>query len=207
MEDRFSNNYQEKSMKFNQPKSLQVDNYSDDKNAQSFCYEFINDSIPKYIFGINEYAISIASNVVVDGFIDEFTTDKEFLGKPIIKLSDLPEGSMVVSVVVLALPITALKKLEALNVRHLDYFRFWQYSGIDLKPVIYHSHVDFLTDFNVHRLKYDWIYNLLADKESQNVLYRIINFRLSNDIKYMESFENALERQYFEEFPGVKAKR
>lgn len=193
-------------MKVNQPKFLHIDQYSDDKNAQTFCYDFIYGSVPKYIFGINEYAISIASNVDVDGFIDEFTTDKEFLGKPIIQLYDLPEGSMVVSVVVLALPLTALKKLRGLSIRHLDYFRFWQYSGINLKQVIYHSHDDFVIDFNVHRLNYDWIYSLLTDEESHNVLTRIINFRLSNDLKYMESFENALDRQYFESFLELRQK-
>ncbi|MHA1381638.1 MAG: FkbM family methyltransferase [Candidatus Helarchaeota archaeon] len=187
-------------MSFKKYSSLQIDKYPYDEEARKFCNDFFHGAMPKFILGINEYAADISKKVEVDGFIDEFTTEKEYLGKPIIhSLKDLPKKSLVVSAVTMA-TTTANKKLSKLGVRYLDYFRFRIYSGLKLIQVKCHFHDDFVNDFNINRRKYEWIYSLLEDEESRRIFTKIANFRLSNDLKYMRGFVFSPEIQYFEDF-------
>jgi len=180
---------------------LKIDQFIDDLEARSFCDDFIHGSAPKFILGTNEYAASVANKVDVDGFVDEFTNEKELFNKPITKkLSSLPKQSMVISTVVLARPQSVLKKLCELGIRNLDYFRFRKYSDFDIKQVIYHGNDEFVNDFKLHRSNYDRIYRLLADAKSKQVMTKIINFKLSSDLKYMKDFIYAPEKQYFEHF-------
>jgi len=185
--------------------SLHIDKYPYDEKARDFCNDFINGDMPKFIMGINEYAADISKKVEVDGFIDEFTTEKEYLGKPIIhSLKDLPKESLVVYAVTLK-PITVQNKLSEIGIRYLDYFRFRIYSGLKLIQVEWHFHDDFVYDFKIHRKKYEWIHSLLADEESRRIFTKIVNFRLSNDLKYMDGFVYSPEVQYFEDFLELKS--
>ncbi len=152
---------------------MHIDDYDDNQISRLFCRDFIKGSSPKYILGTNEYASYVAACVDVDGFIDEFTTCKTFLNKPIINFDALPPDSMVVSVVVLAQPQKVLRKLHEIGIRYLDYFQFSKYSGFNVKQVFGHFHNDFVVDFKVHRVDYEWIYNLLSDDESRQVLSKI----------------------------------
>jgi len=68
---------------------IDIKKEKDNQKARSFCYEFINSNKPKYIFGRNEFAESIANHIEIDGFIDEFTKDSLFLGKPIINIKNI----------------------------------------------------------------------------------------------------------------------
>ena len=71
------------------------------QDAVDFCKMFTCDAVrPRYVLGRNEYATSIARLVDVDGFIDDFSNDTEFLGKPILKMNELPIDSLVVSTVI-----------------------------------------------------------------------------------------------------------
>ncbi len=181
---------------------LSIDSYPNDKNALAFCDDFFQGSSPRYILGRNQWARSIADVVDVDGFIDDFTTEREFVGKPILKIEDLPPDAMVVSTVVGVIPITAQKKLIEQKVSHIDYFAFRKYSGKKLSPVWFWD--DFLVDFQAHADKYQWIYSLLADEQSKQEFTKIINFRLSSHLSYMDGFVDAQYRQYFEDFLALQ---
>jgi FkbM family methyltransferase len=178
---------------------LIIDEPCKDEEAIAFCDRFLKnpDHQPRYVFGRNEYAESIALLVDVDGFVDDFTEDTQYLGKPVVKAPEIPPGSLVVAAVV-ALPLTVNRILDELNLAHVDYYSFQEYSGLPVKPVIFWH--GFREDFRRHRAKYDWIYDRLADEESRSVLSRLAHFRLSGHVAYMEGFEDAQYRQYFEEF-------
>lgn len=178
--------------------SLTIDHHGDDKNARDFCNDFLHGANPKYVFGQNEYAASIAGEVEVDGFIDDFTNETEFLGKPIIRISDVPHNALVVSVVVLGRPIVAEKRLKDFGIKFLDYFAFKRYAPINIAPVMFLD--EFRADFVEHRERYDWIYGLLQDDDSRLVFNKIVNFRLSHNLDYMRGFTDAQYRQYFEDF-------
>jgi hypothetical protein len=167
-------------------------------NAKDFCKRFINDtSKPRYIFGRNEYAESIASLVEVDGFIDDFTQERIYLNKPIFKGEEIPKESLVVSVVV-GRPISAKIRLENLNLEYLDYFSFFYHSNLKIKPITCWN--EFLDDFFSHIWDYADIYFKLFDDESKNLFISIINFRLSGDLKYMMNFTERQKEHIFRRF-------
>ena len=176
---------------------LYVKNDQENYTARAFCDDFLSGRQPRYILGRNIYAASIAQQVDVLGFIDEYTNEVEFLGKPILKMNDLPESAMVVSAVVLR-PLTAKEKLVKRNIRQIDYFSFRKYSGIKTEPALFWD--EFEVDFDTHRDKYEWIYSLLADDESRETMEKLVNFHLSSDLNYMKGFTDLQHRQYFEEF-------
>jgi len=171
----------------------------DDPEAMEFCRRFVYDKTRlRFVMGRNEYAASIADCVDLDGFIDDFTDDKEFLGKPIYKTADVPKDSMVVSAVIFVLPLTALMKIKKCSLTALDYFKFFQYSGLPLKLVSYLE--DGGKDIEANFEKYLWLYRNLCDDSSKKILAKLLNFRKSGDLNYMVGFDCLQEKQYFEKF-------
>lgn len=169
----------------------------------NFCKLFLSKTaVSRYVLGRNEYAASIAGCVHIDGFIDDFTTETEFLGKPILKMIETPKGSLVVSSVIFVVPLTALKNLKNHGLACLDYFNFIKYSGLALKKI------EFLQvakkDIEKQLDKYQWLYDRLSDERSKDTLENILNFRFSGDLNYMIGFEHAPDRQYFEDFLNLK---
>ena len=159
-------------------------------------------AVSRYVLGRNEFAASIARLVDVDGFIDEFTNERNFLGKPIVNIADLTKESMIVSAVVLGRPLIALNKLKMNRMNCLDYFNFYKYSGLSLEEIELLSKGKH--DIEKNRDKYEWIYSRLSDETSKDVLEKLLNFRFSGDLDYMTGFEHAPDRQYFESFLNLK---
>ena len=173
-------------------------------DAVEFCKLFLREKVkPRYVLGRNEYAASIAGCIDVSGFIDDFTCEKEYLGKPIFKMTEISRDSMVVSAVALVRPLIALNNLKSHGLTScLDYYHFFKYSGLALKEI------DFMrggkADIEKNLDKYKWIYDRLEDDTSRHVLEGLLNFRFSSDLHYMIRFEYAPERQYFEDFLVLK---
>jgi FkbM family methyltransferase len=153
----------------------------------------------RYLFGINEFSDAIASKVEVDGFIDEYTEMPSWRGKPIVRLSSVELGSLVVSCVTQARPKTAINKLiKAGVVSSIDYFAFADASEGLLPQVPAIS--DTRSDYKDHAGDYQWVREQLFDEESRNVFDCVMNFRLAGSLVAMEQFEYAADRQYFEPF-------
>jgi FkbM family methyltransferase len=182
---------------------LQIDKHNIDTDAVSFCKAFLNSNCPKYVLGRNEYAESIARAVSIDGFIDEFTDDKFYLSKPVLKVENLPKNSIVV-VAVVGRPFSARKNLIRHKIRNVDYFSFKKYAEIDIIDVLLWN--NFEKDFEINRDRYEWVSTILRDQVSKNIYNRIINFRLSGKLDYMSVFTDIQYRQYFEDFLGLHTK-
>lgn len=176
---------------------LEIASQNDNLYAIEFCTNFDKDNAKRYVFGRNEFAESIESSYNIDGFIDDFTSELTFLGKPIIKLNELPPESMVV-VSVIGRPFTASKKLEAFGICYLDYFSFKKYSLRSLLPVWYLD--EFEDKFHQNFQQFENVFNLLCDKESKDVFLALINFKLTSNIKYLIDFKDTQYKQYFEDF-------
>jgi FkbM family methyltransferase len=174
------------------------------KLAIEFCEDFARIQPEKrFLFGRNEYAEGIASLIEIGAFIDDFATELTWNGKPVIKKEEVPQDGLVVSTL-LGRPLTARKVLSDARLRHIDYFTFYKYCGLDLPPVRFWSL--FEEDFENHKDKYIWIGELLKDEESREAYNKIVNFRLSGDLSYMEDFTDRQKEQYFEEFLYLKEK-
>lgn len=184
-------------------KHLSLPEISENESAIHFCKEFEQSKLPKYILGCNEFGESIAQNIEIDGFIDDFTHNKSFSGNPIFKTNQIPENALVV-VAVVGRPFTAQNSLVKNGIRSLDYFSFHKYSKAPTLPVWFFD--SFKSDFEQNYEKFNWIYNKLSDDLSRNIFQRIINFRLSDDLTYMKGFQDRQKEQYFENFVGLEEK-
>jgi FkbM family methyltransferase len=180
---------------------LGLDYFTINHEAIKFCNSFLNSKNKRFVFGCNEWAKSIANQIELDGFVDDYYPQNIFFDKPVIKSIDLPKESMVVSAVVLGRPMTALKVIKDSLVgtgSFLDYYAFKKYSNLNLKDVEYISKFD--EEYNNYKAYYQWLYENLSDDVSRDIMRKLFNFRVSQDLKYMKGFEDIQSRQYFEPF-------
>lgn len=166
-----------------------------------FCGE---EKIKRYVFGINEYAESVAKICNIDGFIDDFSRAATWMGKPVCKLGSVAPDSLVVSCVTASYPVSALDNLQKAGIRHFaDYFALANASGGRLPQV--NAIAETRDDYREHAAEYLWLRERLCDEPSRNILDRLMNFRLGGDLQPMSVFEYAADRQYFEPFLGLRA--
>lgn len=101
-------------------------------------------------------------------------------------------------------PLEVKKKLDELGFLHLSYLALIKYSELPLldPPFI----MDFESDFKENYEQYKSTYNLLADKKSQEIFTKVINFKISFDYNFMEGFSNNHSEQYFDKeiVPKIK---
>jgi FkbM family methyltransferase len=159
---------------------------------------------PVYVLGRNKYAERVSRAVPVQAFVDDYTGDKTYLDKPVIRLKDLPRKGIVVSCVMDTLPVTALDKLQSAGVREvIDYFTLSR-----LAPDSFPS-VDFCAgnrqDILENAARYQRIYDLLGDEISKQHFAKVVRFRLSMELEHMRGFSLAIDRQYFEDFLPAQA--
>src|ERR1039457_1452624 len=122
--------------------------------------------VQKYVLGRNKYAASVSRAVEVEAFVDDFTADQEYLGRPVIRMSQLPHDCLVVSSVVDGRPLTALNRLQAAGVEALDYFTLVRLAPEGFIPVDYCENNQ--KDINEHNEDYQWVYDCLADNLSRS---------------------------------------
>lgn len=154
---------------------------------------------PKYALGRNVYSASVAAAVALDGIIDDFTTESSFQGLPVVKTTDVSRDAVVVSCVVDARPLTALRRLRDAGIRaNLDYFTLTRRQPGRFRPVAYFA--DSELDIAAHPDRYEWLHQRLADDESREILRKVVAFRATGDLRHMEGFSCVADRQYFEPF-------
>lgn len=168
------------------------------RSAREFCRDFCReDAHPKYVLGRNIYAASVAESVAVTAFVDDFTNEKEYLGRPIVKLSDVPGNAIVLNVAG-GRPLSARGRLDEARLRNLDYFAFYKYSGLPLLEMRFNE--GFEQEFEAHKDRYAWIYGELADDISRDVFEKLVSFRFDYDLAHLSGFTWREDVQYFEDF-------
>lgn len=172
------------------------------RRAEAFCKDFVGESDrPRYLFGRNIYAEPVVRSVSVDGFIDDFAQEDEYLGIPIFRIDDVP-GDALVLILASGKPFTARARVERYGLECLDYFAFYKYSGLSLEPVLFLG--DFDGDFREHQDKYNAVYRRLKDDVSKAQFEKLVKFKLSYNLAYLEGFTCREDEQYFEDFLGLK---
>lgn len=165
---------------------------------KKFCDDFCTKSNrPKYIFGRNVYAESVLQSISIDGVIDDYATEQEYFGRPVVKSADVPKNALVL-IVSGGRPFSARRRLQELSLENLDYFSFHTHSGLSLRPLVFNE--GFKEDFRDHIIDYEWIYDLLSDDLSRSIFKKLVSFRLNQDIEVLEGFESREHEQYFEDF-------
>lgn len=172
-------------------------------HASEFCRDFLR-SRPeqRIILGRNAYAQGIADRIEIGAFVDDFTRQEQYLGKPVIRSGDIPPDALVVSSL-LGKPFTGEKRLREVGARQLDYFGFYEECGLGLPQVRFWG--GFKNAFHRNRERFDWIESSLADDISRSTYSSIVNFRLSGNLEYMRGFTDREKQQYFEPFLDLAA--
>ena len=154
------------------------------------------------MLGRNKYAKSIARNFDVEAFVDDYTDEQKYMGRPVIRMSSLPSDCVIVSCVVEARPLTAIDRLHAVKaISVLDYFTL-----LRLDPELFEQ-LDYCennrSDITANISSYQWVYDNLADEESKISFSKVVQFRYSFDLDFMRGFSFRTDHQYFEEFVKI----
>lgn len=166
-----------------------------------FVTDFVLRSGGRYLYGRTEEARSITACLDIDAFIDDFTADSSFLGKPCLRLTDVPSEARVVSTIVQARPITAMERLRERGLARVDYFTFFALSGLPLREIPYWQGA--AEHFESNQTRYDAVRDALVDAESVETFDAVLGLRLDHDLSRMSRFECRLDRMYFEDFLGL----
>lgn len=182
---------------------MKISKASFSDQQQAAVKNFLKNSGSRYVYGRTNEAKAVAALLEIDGFIDDFTQEKTYLEKPVLKLNELPENACVLSTVVQAFAISALKKLEASGYAYIDYFAFKALSGLTLPDIPYWAGAK--EHFASNKQDYQAVYDALHDEESRDVFNRLMSFRLNYDISQMYCFTANLQGMYFEPFLNVQS--
>jgi len=157
----------------------------------------------KYILGINKFTKSIQKYIEVDGIIDDFTRVQSSRKKEILKIEDIPKDSIILSVST-GSPLEVKNSLKNRGYTHINYLAFYKYSDFDLVSPPFID--DFKEDYLNNKEQYNYTYNLLEDEKSKEVFQKVINFKISFDLNFMEGFTNNHKEQYFDKelIPKIK---
>ena len=157
----------------------------------------------KYILGINKLGKSVLKHLEVDGIIDDFTRVQSSRKKTVLKIQDVPKDSIILTVAT-GSPLEVKIKLDELGYKHFNYLAFIRYTNFDLihPPFI----MDFKDDFLKNQSKYQETFDLLEDQKSKEIFTKILNFKMTFDLDFMEGFTNNHKEQYFDKeiIPQIK---
>jgi len=171
--------------------------------AGAFCQAFL--AAPptrRFVLGRGTYATSIARAIEIGGFVDDQTDASEHAGRPVVRSTALPAGSLVVVASMLR-PVSAIESLAGLDVEVLDYFGFERFSGLPIDPVTFWP--AFREDHAANRDRYDRVRARLVDDESRSTFDRLVEFRLTQDLSAAAGFRYDMVNQYFEDFLALRA--
>ena len=159
--------------------------------------------LKKYILGINKFTKSILKHLNVDGIIDDFSRVQRSRKKEILKINEVDKNSIILSVST-GSPLEVKNKLDQLGFTNFNYLGFFKHSPFDLAPPPFM--IDFEENFKNNYSKYNDIYNLLEDLKSKNTFEKIINFKITYDLDFMQGFQNITHLQYFDNLilPNIK---
>jgi len=160
-------------------------------------------STKKYILGINKLSKSILKHIEVDGIIDDFTRVQKSRKKSVLSIDEVPKNSIILCAST-GSPLEVKNTLDAKGYTNFNYLSFYRYSKLPLAspPFI----LDFENDFKNNPKEYAYLYDLLEDAESKEVFTKVLNFKISFDLDFMQGFTNKHEEQYFDKeiIPKIK---
>lgn len=151
--------------------------------------------IKKYILGINKFTKQIQKHIEVDGIVDDFTRVQSSRKKSVLKIDEVPKDSIILFTST-GSPQEVKNALEKKGYNCISYFSLYKYSKLDILPPPFME--DFEEDFKNNKSKYQNTYNLLKDKKSKEIFEKIINFKISFDLNFLEGFTNNFDSQYFD---------
>jgi len=149
----------------------------------------------RWAFGRNRYSAELSKIGLIAGFIDDFYPHPQWHDLPVVRSNEI-EDDIFIIIASGGNTLSIKKKLEKGKIKHIDYFAFQKKSGYEL-PEIYFNE-GFENHFKSNISKFDNTYYVLKDEESKTIYKKLIKFRLTHDIRYLNGFKENQENQYFD---------
>lgn len=178
-------------------------NYINERDKKLTNLFISSSSTKKYILGINRLTKAITKHIEVDGIVDDFTRVQSSRKKSILKIDEVPKDALILSTSS-GSPLEVKEGLDSRGFENFNYLSFYRYSIFDLAKPPFMD--DFKDDFLENEEKYQEVYELLADEKSKEVFEKVLNFKMTYDLEFMEGFTNNHEEQYFDKelIPNIK---
>ncbi len=158
----------------------------------------------RFLFGRNEHSAALAQAIEIDGFVDDFASDATWQGKPVLKGQEIPPDAIVVNCVLMARSILASRRAHELCTSGCLEYADLMATFPERVPVPGFVE-ETRADFRRNRSHWTALIDTLADDESRQVLTDVLKFRLSGDIRHMQSYTFRPKDQYFEPFLNLPA--
>jgi FkbM family methyltransferase len=157
----------------------------------------------RWAFGRNLYSEALSGAKLISGFIDDFSDSSEWMGLPVIRSNEIkPEYFIIIAAGGNTQSIK--RQLEKIEVRKMDYFAFQRWSKFKLPQIRFNE--DFEEHFKSNAHKFEDTYTKLQDKTSKEIFKKIVNFRLTQNMEYLDGFKENQENQYFDFISQIKDK-
>lgn len=159
-----------------------------------------NETKKKYVMGmsIEGGGRRVRELVDIDGFLDDFTSISEFMGKPVFRSEEIDKNSLVL-VCSSVRPVTAFRNLKNKGFSNvLDYPIFYMHAENESLEILILG--DFAHEWEVNCTKFQWVRSLLKDDESRDVFDRVLEYRLTANLGVMEGFSFLPLEQCFPDF-------
>lgn len=163
---------------------------------QKLINEFLSsNNRKKYILGINAFTKSVQKHIQIEGIIDDFTRVQSSRKKSVLTIDEVPQDALILCAA-FGSPLSVADELNKRGFEHFNYVALYKYSNLELKAPPFWA--DFELDFKNNQDAYEKVYYSLADEKSKETFEKVINFKISADLTFMEGFTNNHEEQYFD---------
>jgi FkbM family methyltransferase len=153
----------------------------------------------RWAFGRNVYSAALCEASLIGGFVDDYSDLTSWLGLPVIRSKDIKSDFFII-IASGGNTLSVKRFLESTETPFLDYFAFQKYSDIELPQIRFNE--DFQTHFEVNENKFEKVFLQLKDSTSKTIYRKLINFRLTQNIVFLEGFKENQVHQYFD-FVGL----
>jgi len=159
------------------------------------------DPARRYLFGTNGYAEALKNVYTFAGVVDETTSELQWRGLPVISLSQLPVGAMVICTAT-GRPHQAMRKLANHPVWSIDFFSFRKLRPQGLPQIRFNE--NFRSEFFQNQERFEKTYDHLGDLESKKIFCKLIDFRINQNLSTISDFREDFDRQYFDDCIRLK---
>lgn len=153
------------------------------------------------IYGRNKYSECLSALLQIEAYVDDYTTDEDFLGRPVIKLKDVPKHAFVINCSYSMYPVSVEKRLNLLEINHVNISELLCQGIVTKDDDFFQVAIE---DMQRNAEQYSFIRNLLEDDESRQVWDNLMSYRKTGNLNFMKEFVVDQEGQYFADFVTLK---
>ena len=160
---------------------------------------------PLYLFGANKDSEAWMSALCVQGVIDDFAElPATFHGVDVIRLSDVPEDSVIINCVTNSKPLTAMRRLSERTSAQIYFAADLAAAFPDALPMF-----EFMRSsresFSKRADDWEKLYAALDDDTSRATLEDIVAYRFTGDPRVLSNYRYRPHEQYFESFLALQS--